>query len=73
MKVDSSSIKEVFYNKCGDLRVEFWSGAKYVYYDVPLEDYNNLIEAESVGRFFNKQIKKNYGCQRITELGPSAF
>lgn len=74
MKVDSTSIKEVEYNKANKIiTVTFWSGDKYNYFECGYQDYLDLTEAESVGRFFNQVIKKNHGCQKVTEFGPSAF
>lgn len=56
----SSVIKRMsFDGNRNDLKVVFKSGAEYVYTPVSQEFYNKLKDAESKGRFFNKNIKNN--------------
>lgn len=57
MEVVSSNIKSVEYKDNG-LLVEYKGGTKYFYFDVPLEVYNGLVEAESKGRYMNESVKK---------------
>lgn len=60
VKIDNStSIDCVRYDKDDrNLVVRFIQGSEYVYSDVPQETYQNLLESESKGKFFDKEIKK---------------
>lgn len=42
------------------LRVEFSYGAVYDYINVPKEVYEELLNAESIGAYLNRQIKEKY-------------
>jgi hypothetical protein len=42
------------------LELEFTSGDVYQYFDVPVDVYLKLRQSESLGRFFNEQIKEEY-------------
>jgi hypothetical protein len=58
--VNSSNIKEVLYSeKERKLFVKFWTEAVYSYHPIQPEAYNELIKAESVGKYFNDNIKTN--------------
>lgn len=62
---ESSFVREVKYDlerEVLEVRLEQDEGEDRVYFyeDVPQSEYDNLIEAESKGRYFNKQIKDNY-------------
>ncbi len=57
--VTSSNIEEIGYEK-GILRVRFKNGAEYEYKDVPIEVFENLLHAESVGKTFHQTIKNKY-------------
>ncbi|WP_043451196.1 KTSC domain-containing protein [Jongsikchunia kroppenstedtii] len=39
------------------LEVEFLSGRIYQYFDVPLAQFDGLLAAESVGTYFNANIR----------------
>ena len=61
IQVVSSSINSIGYNQADEiLEVEFSRGAIYKYYDVPVKIYNDLIGAESIGRYFSKKIARVY-------------
>lgn len=62
-EVVSSNIKSIGYDK-GTLVIEYLSGAQYEYYDVPQEVYDELVKAESKGRFVNQNIKGKYKFQK---------
>lgn len=47
------------------LQVEFSCGAVYQYEDVDEETWEALQESESVGRFFNQEIKGYYESRRV--------
>ena len=63
-EVLSSNIGKVGYDN-NDLIVEYLSGATYKYKNVPKELYENLLTAESKGRFVNSEIKGKFDFERI--------
>lgn len=65
--VSSSSIASVGYNPESEtLEVEFVSsGRVYEYYNVPKFMFERLLEAPSVGIFFNVEIRNDYSCSPI--------
>lgn len=65
--VESSNIVAVGWSN-GNLRVQFRSGGTYIYYDVPKEAFEELLGAESVGRYLAANIKPNYGAYKEPEL-----
>ena len=60
--VDSSAIKSIGYDEDKEVvEVEIRETGKiYKYYDVPLEDYLALIEADSIGSYYNKVFKLEF-------------
>lgn len=66
--VTSSQIKSVGYDPASrTLEVEFTKGAVYQYFDVPEAMYRDLIEAESIGKYFNQFIKYGKEYKRIPQ------
>jgi hypothetical protein len=66
IKVDSSNVKSVGYvTEENVLLVLFKNDTLYKYFDVPFETYTQLTEAESVGKFLNSEIKKNFECEKV--------
>ena len=57
---DSSVIKFATYNDCWILRIRFTSGKDYTYDDVPPEVWEEFVEAESQGKYFNEHIRGEY-------------
>jgi hypothetical protein len=55
----------VYYEDDMTLDIRFIRGAVYSYKNVPLEVVNKLINAESVGSYFNKNIAKVYKYEKI--------
>lgn len=56
--VESSNIQSIGYNiDFNILEIEFKENRVYRYYDVPLEEYRSLMEADSHGSYFNREIK----------------
>ncbi|HEY9810391.1 MAG TPA: KTSC domain-containing protein [Halomicronema sp.] len=49
------------------LQVEFSSGKVYQYTDVEEETWESLCQADSIGGFYNNQIKGNYNCRRLND------
>lgn len=66
-KVNSSLFSEVGYNpEVKHLFVRFAdSGAAYVYTNLTQEYFTGMMQAESIGTYFNKTIKGNFPCFRI--------
>ena len=64
--VESSNIAEIGY--CVDssvLVIEFKDGSAYEYYDVPQYEHDNLMGAESKGKYAHANIYKRYRQQKI--------
>jgi hypothetical protein len=63
--VDSTSIKSVGYNEQKKiLEIEFMQGWTYHYFNVPVAIYVALINANSVGVYFHRNIKTIYRYKR---------
>lgn len=61
IKVNSTAISEVTYDyNTHILTIQFVRGAEYAYPDVPVTEFQKLVSAPSVGKYFNTHIKQ-YG------------
>ena len=59
--VSSSSMAEVGYDSSTEtLEVLFHGGNVYQYFNVPAIVHERLMEASSVGKFFNSEIKGRF-------------
>ena len=66
MPVESSSIRAIWYDeKDNILEIEFHHGGIYQYFDVPVEEYMSLIDADSIGGYFNWEIRDDYDYIRV--------
>lgn len=66
INVESSNINAIGYDESlGILEIEFNNGYAYEYYDVPSYEYDQLMAAESKGKYANKNIYRNYRNNRI--------
>ena len=63
-EVLSSNIRKIGHDGT-NLIVEYMSGAQYRYKGVPKEVFNEMLSAESKGRFMNANIKGKYEFERI--------
>jgi hypothetical protein len=64
--VSSSSLVSVGYNPDSEtLEVEFKSSGVYEYYNVPPFMHERLMQAGSIGTFFNAEIKNSYACSKV--------
>lgn len=64
--VTSSTIASVGYDQASStLEVEFINGRVYQYFDVPSVVHNALVSADSVGTYFNQEIKGVYRYARV--------
>lgn len=61
IEVVSSQMKIVEYDtETNTLIITFTKGARYEYKDVPNKVFLELIEADSIGSYFIKEIKNKY-------------
>jgi hypothetical protein len=64
--VSSSSLVSVGYNPESEtLEVEFKNSGIYEYYNVPQFMHERLMQAGSIGTFFNAEIKNSYACSKV--------
>ena len=64
--VDSSELRSVGYEmNAAVLEAEFHSGEVYHYFDVPAQLVVELLEAESVGRYFNAHIRSKFKFKKV--------
>jgi hypothetical protein len=47
------------------LEIEFATGVVYHYFDVPLDVFQDLVDADSQGRFFHIRIRDTFASQRV--------
>ncbi len=65
-KVNSSMLRRVRYDpKSRFLDVVFRTGEKYRYKDVPSDEYNRLMNAESHGKYMQRHIIDHYDVVRL--------
>lgn len=63
--VDSTTMRSVGYDSGQQiLEIEFTSGAIYQYLEVPAKVFDELMAAESKGRYFNHEIRDDYTALR---------
>jgi hypothetical protein len=69
LPVDSSLIRSIGYDFPNSvLEVEMIpSGRVYLYYDVPLSVYSELMAAESKGSYFNESIRDLYPYEEVEQ------
>lgn len=64
--VSSSNIEAVGYSPIDKLlQVEFKNGTTYQYEGVPANIAQGLVDASSVGQFFNANVKDSYGYTKL--------
>ena len=64
--VASSTIESIGYDEeSGTLEVGFIAGGVYQYFDVPLHEFEALMQAGSKGAYLATQIKKQYRYSRV--------
>lgn len=62
----SSNIARIHYDDDrGLLTIEFRSGKTYRYHNVPYDTWNFLVEAPSVGRAFNQEVKGKFKEEQV--------
>lgn len=64
--VSSSNIASIGYDASSEtLEVEFIKTGVYQYFNVPSFMHERLMAADSVGIFFNAEIKNAYPCSKL--------
>ena len=64
--VTSSNIVSIWYNNLSSvLEIEFLDWWIYEYLDVPENEYNGLMNADSHWKYLNANIKGNYSYNKI--------
>ena len=64
--VVSSNVEKIGYDPGSQtLRVRFLNGSMYDYKNVPMMEFEQLQNAQSVGSYLNRNIKGNYAYERI--------
>jgi len=65
-EVQSSELRSVGYDiSASILEPEFHSGEFYQYFDVPAEFVLALLEAASIGRYFNAHIRPKFRFTKV--------
>ena len=65
-EVESSNIEAIGYDEEDEsLYVRFNSKTQYVYYNVPDEEHQEFLDADSKGKFLNENIKGQYEYARV--------
>ncbi|ABA22586.1 conserved hypothetical protein [Trichormus variabilis ATCC 29413] len=66
LPVSSSMATSVGYdNEEQVLQIEFYNGAVYQYSGIEPETWRDLQSADSIGEFFNQEIKGRYECEPL--------
>jgi hypothetical protein len=64
--VESSNLASVGYDEHEEiLEIEFQHGGVYQYFDVPKKVYEELMNAESHGKYFSAHIRNEYHYKKI--------
>lgn len=50
-----------------ELEIEFVTGRRYLYSDVPPEEIESMRAAFAKGRYFNAHIRDRYKCRELTD------
>jgi hypothetical protein len=65
-EVESSNVKSIGYETAtSTLSVEYKSGHKYEYENVPANIFDELLESVSKGKYMNQVIKGQYNGRRV--------
>lgn len=69
LHVTSSAVTEAAYDETTQtLFLKFPNGSEYAYEGVPHEEVTALLSAESVGAFFNREIKTQYPFRKVENV-----
>lgn len=63
---NSSQVSAIWYREDQkELEVLFTSGGRYIYLEVPKEIWDRAIQAESIGKFLNTEVKGKFLYKKI--------
>ncbi|MEA3187773.1 MAG: hypothetical protein QOD99_1603 [Chthoniobacter sp.] len=66
IRVESEAINRIgYHHKTKTLQIQFHSGDTYRYGKVPVALYNELLAAESKGRYFREHIRGRFDYWKI--------
>lgn len=72
--VDSSFIEHVSWQNSGKvLIITFASGSIWVYKNVSKKTYNGLCKSDSIGAYFNKNIRNSHEGVPVARVGKSSI
>jgi hypothetical protein len=64
--VDSSLAHSVGHDADADiLRIQFKSGGTYDYFAVPAEKHQEMLKADSIGKYFHSEIRGRHQYERV--------
>jgi len=70
-KDQSSNVAEIAYNpEDSSLEVEFHSGKRYRYLDVPVAIFDYAITVPSIGSFVSKDVSRVFNCVSMDKRDP---
>jgi hypothetical protein len=65
---ESTTLASVVYQAAlRRLEIEFRTGTRYLYFQVPPECYQQLLSAESKGAYFNRHIRNCFPYQHLSD------
>ena len=71
VQLQSKTLASALYHpRRRQLELEFCSGKRYIYFQVPRQRYQELLRADSKGRYFNRNIRNCFPFQDLST--PSA-
>ncbi|MGB5990033.1 MAG: KTSC domain-containing protein [Marinifilaceae bacterium] len=66
ISVNSRNLSSIGYDDETEiLNIQFNNGRTYQYFNVPLYEFNNLLNASSKGQYANQNIYKSYSSSEI--------
>lgn len=66
IKVSSSNIDKIGYDIASKtLVIDFLSGGRYSYKNVPKMIFDNMLKSQSKGKYFYKNIREKYNFSKL--------
>ena len=66
IQVTSSNIESIGYDEQNQIAyVRFLNGSEYMYKDVPQSEFDGLLNAPSIGIYFNKNYRDVYPYEKL--------
>ena len=67
VRLQSSTLASALYDSARhQLELEFRSGKRYLFFRVPLPSYEELLQADSKGAYFNRCIRNRFAYQDLS-------